>query len=228
MPSAPRGANPDFGSCSGFSHAVAQRVWAGRVGSRGISFATLSSDLPWGSERRCRCEQNLSPFVSIRAHRDLPRAGIPVGDNLSLKSLSRMRVVRSRTVTSARDRIGVSLCDDETEGSSLPLASFYTATLSKIPAFLWLVLSPPCTGEDHARQPRLQYRPTDFPRTQGSHGIAAPGESAFREKTPGYAAFKPKTQRKPLSPRRKPRQRHVDVGAHQASGISSASQATVG
>ena len=38
-------------------------------------------------------------------------------------------------------------------------------------------------GEDHARQPRLQYRPPDIPRTQGSHGIAASGEGAFRKKT---------------------------------------------
>ena len=30
---------------------------------------TCSSDLPWGSERRCRRGQNLSPFVSSRAHR---------------------------------------------------------------------------------------------------------------------------------------------------------------
>jgi IS5 family transposase len=38
-------------------------------------------------------------------------------------------------------------------------------------------------GEDYARQPRLQYRPVDIPRTQGSHGIAASGEGAFRKKT---------------------------------------------
>ena len=68
-------------------------------------------------------------------------------------------------------------------------------------------------GEDHARQPRLQYRPPDVPRTQGSHGIAASGEGALREKTSRYAAFKSETQRKTLSSRRNPRQRHVDAGA---------------
>ena len=72
-------------------------------------------------------------------------------------------------------------------------------------------------GEDHARQPRLQYRPPDVPRTQGSHGIATSGEGALREKTSRYAAFKPETQRKTLSSRRNPRQRHVDVGAQLSS-----------
>ena len=68
-------------------------------------------------------------------------------------------------------------------------------------------------GEDHARQPRLQYRPPDVSRTQGSHRTAASGEGALREKTSRYAAFKSETQRKMLSSRRNRRQRHVDVGA---------------
>jgi hypothetical protein len=42
--------------------------------------------------------------------------------------------------------------------------------------------------------------------------LAEAGEGAFREKTSGYAAFKSETQRKTLSSRRNPRQRHVDVG----------------
>ena len=61
----------------------------------------------------------------------------------------------------------------------------------------------------------------DRVRIRFRHGIAASGEGAFREKTSGYATFKPETQRKTLSSRRNQRQRHIDVATQVLTGNNS-------
>ena len=76
-----------------------------------------------------------------------------------------------------------------------------------------------CTrrSEDHARQPRLQYRPPDLPRTASRHGLAASGDGPFRLGRPKSRPQAVTTEQNAVFALRSAPCRHVNVGAHLAS-----------